>query len=25
LLGDKLTDMTHGLESTYKEKWFEWK
>jgi len=23
LLGDKLTDMTHGLESTYKEKWFE--
>jgi len=23
LLGDKLTDMTHGLESTYTEKWFE--
>jgi len=23
LLGDKLTNMTHGLESIYKEKWFE--
>jgi choline kinase len=23
LLGNKLTDMTHGLESTYKQKWFE--